>query len=405
MTEEISTYENIGHVEFNYPKKYIFGTNAVDNIYREVELFIKKGSKILIVTDKNLLEMGLVNRALKPLEEENYALTIYDQAYQEPTIKMVESVAEKARAENPALVIGFGGGSALDMAKFAAAAVTNPGPMKDYITYLQDSIKVPPVPKILIPTTAGTGSEASGYAVVIEEKGYKGFVMSPKIVSDVAIVDPTLSQSMPPKLTAHTGLDALSHGLEAVLSFTANMFSDTYAYRAVQLTAKYLRRAYHHGKDLVARSGMALAATYGGIAITTPAAVNVGHCIGETIGPRYRIPHGAACGLVLPYITKFNIAAWPERVASLAKFFTADPAKDVRKRAYQVVEGLKDLLLDLNMPISLKELNVPRENLEELATFIAKEQQYNYGLPDINPAVITLENTKALLNDIWEGNI
>ncbi|MEM4188797.1 MAG: iron-containing alcohol dehydrogenase [Candidatus Hadarchaeum sp.] len=402
MSEEIS---NIGHVEFNYPKKYIFGTNAVDNICREVEPFAPKGSKILVVTDKNLMNIGLVNRILKPLEEEKYTLTIYDGASQEPTMSMVEKVAEKARAEKPDLVIGFGGGSALDMAKFASAAVTNPGPMKDYITYLQDSIKVQPVPKILIPTTAGTGSEASGYAVVIEEKGYKGFVMSPKIVSEVAIVDPTLSQSMPPKLTAHTGLDALAHGVEAVLSFTANMFSDTYAYRAVELAAKHLRRAYHHGKDLVARAGMALAATYGGIAITTPAAVNIGHCLGETIGPRYHIPHGAACGLVLPYITKFNIAAWPERVASLAKFFTDEPARDVRKRALQVVEGLKELLLDLNIPISLKELNVPREYLDELAAFIAKEQQYNYGLPDINPAVITLENTKALLRDIWEGNI
>lgn len=404
MTEEILT-GSIGHVEFNYPKKYIFGPNAVDNICREVEPFAPKGSKILIVTDKNLVDLGLANRILKPLEEEKYQLAIYDQASQEPTISMVEKVAERARAEKPALVIGFGGGSALDMAKFASAAVTNPGPMKEYITYLQDSIKVPPVPKILVPTTAGTGSEASGYAVVIEEKGYKGFVMSPKIVSDVAIVDPTLSQSMPPRLTAHTGLDALSHGLEAVLSFTANMFSDTYAYRTVELAAKYLRRAYHHGKDLVARAGMALAATYGGIAITTPAAVNIGHCLGETIGPKYRIPHGAACGIVLPYITKFNIAAWPERVASLAKFFTDEPAKDVRARAMQVVEGLKELLLDLNMPLSLKELNVPRDQLAEMAEFIAKEQQYNYGLPDINPAVITLENTKKLLNDIWEGNI
>ena len=399
------TLPGLGIVEFNYPHKIVFGPDALNGICNEALNLAPKESKILVVTDKNLRKIGLADRIINPLSDCGFEVSVYDEITSEPTMEMVKSVAEKARQENPKLIIGFGGGSAMDMAKFASVAVTNPGDIKNYITYLEDNVKNPTVPKILIPTTSGTGSEASSYAVVIEESGYKGFMMSPKIVADVAIVDPTLTLKLPPKVTASSGLDALSHGLEAYLSKTYSLFSDTYAYRSIELVTKYLRRAYHHGEDIEARAGMAIAATYGGIAISTPAAVNLGHCLAEIIGPKYGIPHGAICGVVLPYITKFNVPAWPERVAAIAHLFTDEPAKDTRRRAMQVVEGVKTLVEDLNMSLALKDWGVPKEDLKNIAEFVAREQQYNYGLPEINPAIITYENLYKLLLEMYEGII
>lgn len=389
---------------FDFPKRVVFGPNTVSEVANEADRVFGRKSRILLVTDKTLTKIGLSDRVRKPLEEGGHQVDVFDSIEGEPTVPVAEAVSVVARKEKYNGVVGVGGGSSMDMAKMAAVASSNPRPIKDYIAYMVDKVEAAPLPKILVPTTSGTGSEATSYAVVVEGN-FKSFLMSPKVVAETAILDPTMTATCPPKQTAGSGLDALSHAVEAVLSWKADLFSDTFAFRAIELIADNLRRAYHHGSDLEARGAMALASFYGGIAITTPAAVDLGHCISETIGPRYHIPHGLACGITLPYVMKFNIAAWPERVADLARYFTEEPHGDVFGRAQQAVDGVKQLLVDMDVTYALREYGVSRDEIKEMATFIAKEQQFNYELPGLNPRVITTENLLELFEHMYEGEL
>lgn len=387
---------------FDFPKRVIYGTDSIGQIQGEATRLMGKQSQLLLVTDKNMSKIGLADRVRKLLEEAGHHVEVFDTIEGEPTLDVANSATEFARKGSFAGVVGVGGGSSMDMAKMASVAYTNPGPIKDYIAYMVDKVEKKPLPKILVPTTSGTGSEASSYAV-ITEGNFKSFMNSSSIVAEVAILDPTVTKSAPPKVTASSGLDALAHAIEAILSWKADTFSDTFSFRAVELIARNIRRAYHHGGDLEARAAMSQAAFYAGIAITTPAAVNIGHCIAETLGPRYHLPHGLSCGVTLPYIMKYNAAAWPERVASLAGFFLDEPASETQTRAHQAVMGVRSLLADMDISLSLKDYGVSQPELQEMAKFVAKEQQYNYDLPALNPRTITEANALKLFAEMYDG--
>jgi len=150
---------------------------------------------------------------------------------------------------------------------------------------------------------------------------------------------------------------------------------------------------------------MALAAFYGGIAISTAAGVILGHCISETIGPRFKIPHGLACGIALPYIMKFNIPAAPERVASLLPRLSDENITGTIPRAEGAVKAVARLAEDLDVSLALKDYGIPEEALKEIATFIATEQQQNYALPNLNPRIITETNVRSIFDDMWEGTL
>ena len=389
---------------FDFPRRAIFGPNTVSQAGKEADRVFGPSSPVLVVTDRTLSKLGLADRVRRILEDGGHHVEVFDAIEGEPTLPVAEAVTELARKGGFKGVVGIGGGSAMDMAKMGAVAATNPKPIKEYIAYLVDKVEVAPLSKILIPTTSGTGSEATSYAVIVEGN-FKSFMTSPSIVADSAILDPVLTSTCPPRQTAGSGLDALSHAVEAILSWKADPFSDTFAFRSVDLAVANLRKAYHHGSDLDARGAMSLASFFGGIAITTPASVELGHCISETLGPRFHIGHGLACGIALPYIMKFNIAAWPERVASLARYFTEEPSADVNRRAHQAVEGVKQLLEDLDVSYTLEDYGMTKEATHEMATFIAKEQQFNYDLPTLNPRVITVDNLTALFEDMYAGRL
>jgi alcohol dehydrogenase class IV len=359
-----------------FPRKVVFGPNSVNKVPDEVTRLASPKAHVLVVTDKTIAQIGLSNRVVASLKDKGHEVEVYSDITGEPALATAESVAQYVRQRKFDVVVGLGGGSCMDMAKMGAVAATNPKPIKEYIAFLEDRIENKTLPKILIPTTAGTGSEGTSYAVVVEG-GFKNFMTSPSVVADVSVIDPALMATCPPKQTAGSGLDALSQCIEPYLSKASDIFSDTFAIRGIQLISKNLKQTYKQGDNIDARTGMALGAFYGGIAISTAAGVILGHCISETIGPRYKIPHGLACGIALPYTVKFNIPAAPERIATLLPLLSNEKVTGTKASANKVVQVISRLVKELGVSLALKDYGISKEQALDVAKFIANEQQKN----------------------------
>jgi alcohol dehydrogenase class IV len=263
------------------------------------------------------------------------------------------------------------------------------------------------LPKILIPTTAGTGSETSNTLVIIEQE-YKTWITDNKILAEVAIVDPTLTLTLPPRMTAGTGIDALSHVMEALMSTQANPISDGLSMAAVRLVFQNLRQAYHHGEDVSARWNMSMAATLGGWVIGFPwvgGPATIGHCISEAVGSRYKIPHGVACGIALPYAMEYNLPLLFEKLGMVASLTGGDTSDlSTHDAARKSIDATVALMKDIDMPMSLGEMKVPEKDLKGLSEYIINERQYLYNLTALNPRRLTLENVNRLLENMWKGS-
>ena len=390
---------------FDQPRRIIFATGAVEQ-YLAAEAKRLGGENALVVTDKGVRQAGMADTVVDLLKKE-IQVSLYDEIMGEPTAESIRAAVEFARERKHEIVVGVGGGAVLDTAKMIAVCLTNPGDPMLYVNPVEDRTKVPAKPKILIPTTSGTGSEVSNYSVVIEGL-YKTWAASSNLFADVAIVDPMMVLSCPPRQTAGSAMDALSHNVEALIDREANPISDSQALEGTKLVFKYARKAYHAGDDLEARWNMAAAAMLGGAVITYPwigGPAILGHCIAEALGPRWRVPHGAACGVALPYILEFNLPARLEKLAYVSKQVLGDEVCGLGKReeASAFVSAIKTLLEDMELPTDLKQLNVPSTELEQFAEYIFKERQHIYSLPRFNPRKLTAENTKELLHRMYEG--
>uniref|UniRef100_A0A7C5YXU6 Iron-containing alcohol dehydrogenase n=1 Tax=candidate division CPR3 bacterium TaxID=2268181 RepID=A0A7C5YXU6_UNCC3 len=387
-------------------KKVVFGCESITKISEEVKEYNPK--KIFLVTDKNLLNIGLVDSILKPLEKEKIDITLHE-VVSEPSVESVSKAVEEVRKNKCDLVIGFGGGSSLDTAKTAAIMAKNNDTIEKYLARLpnpfEDKFKEKGLPLILVPTTAGTGSENSAGAVIIDGQ-YKTWIASRFLYPDVAIVDPLLTVSVPAKTTASCAMDALSHAVEAFMVVAlSNPWCDSFALEAIKLISKYLRKAYHNGNDLEARWYLCWAAHLGGwTAQFTWGPATVGHLTAEAIGPKYGIPHGLICGIALPYAMKFNLPAIPDRLKMIAVAMGENVGElSEHEAAKKGIQSIIRLMEDVDLPLSLKEVNIPRVDLHDLAEYIVKERQYLYDIPRLSPRKFTSENIQGLLEDMWHG--
>jgi alcohol dehydrogenase class IV len=395
---------------FDQPRRIIFATGATEQ-FLGAEAIRLGGKKVVVVTDKGVKKAGMADTATELLKKEHLDVTVYDEIAAEPTAQSVRAAVKFGREGKYDLIVGVGGGAVLDTAKLVAVCLTNPDEVMTYVNPAEDKTKVSAKPKILIPTTSGTGSEASNYSVVIEGL-YKTWAASSNLLADVAIVDPMNVMSCPPRQTAGSALDALSHNVEALIDREANPISDAQALEATKLVFKYARRAFHAGDDLEARWNMSAAAMLGGMVITYPwigGPAILGHCIAEALGPRWGIPHGASCGVVLPYILQFNVAssACAEKLAYVANQVLEDEVHGLSQRqaAFAFIHAIKTLMEDMELPTSLKQWNIPMNELDEFAEYLVKDRQHVYGLPRFNPRKLTIENTKELMHQLYEGNL
>jgi alcohol dehydrogenase class IV len=371
------------------PKRIVFGIGIAENLGAEAKAL--GATKALIVTDETIQKLGFCARVEKSLRE-IVKVDVFDNVKSEPSLENAEIVASASR-ESYDLIVGIGGGSVLDMAKVSAAAAANPEQrVRDFLG--ANRITKPSVPKILIPTTAGTGAEATPYAlVVVEDK--KKTIASPYNLADVVFIDASFTASMPPRITASTGMDALSHAIEAFLSRGANPITDTFALEAMKKIADNLEGAFSHGDNLDARLNMSLAALLAGMAFGN-AGVIVGHAIAHTVEAKYKIPHGVSVALTLPYIMEYNAPAVQGKLAKVARVL-GETGLGEEEAASSAATRVKSLLEQFELPTKLSELNVPKEDLPMMAEELLKAKGYLAR----NPRNIEYDEAVVIFEKMW----
>lgn len=395
-------------LKYDQVKKILLGTDT--SIETGEQLKLMKSKKTLIITDPNVHKFGLLESILKSISNSGLKYEIYEDISNEPTMDNIVKAVEFARKDGKFdSVVAVGGGSVLDTSKMVASMFTNPGEPAEYLTPVEDKFKVPGLPKILIPTTGGTGSEVSNMSVVIEKDTmYKTWAASSNLLADTAIVDPKLNVSAPPRTTAASGMDALAHNIEGFISKEANPVSDGMALQAAYLIAHHLRTAYNDPNNIEARTAMSTAAMLGGMVITFPWVAGpsiLGHCLGEAFGPKYGAIHGVAVGMALPYILDFNMPVSYQRISELASIFgLKSKGLDTRSVAEKVPGKIIEMLRDLEMPITLKEINFPKTDIEPFADYVFRSRQKLYDLPRYNPRRLSKENTRRLIKNMYDGN-
>ena len=324
------------------------------------------GSKPLVVMDPGLVRANQDKPVTKPLTAAGIDFILYDRVDPEPGLKLADQGAELAKQNNCDCVIGVGGGSAMDVAKAVSILLTNGGKAVDYIGL--GKIKKAGVPKIMVPTSSGTGAEVTFTAVFInEETGSKAGMNGDPLYPEAAILDPALTLSLPPHVTAATGIDAMTHALEAYTSTQAHKISEMYSLEAIGLIVDNIREAYADGRNMEARSNMLMGSLLGGKALAI-AGVGLVHAMAYPLGGMFGISHGLANAVLLPYVTEYNLIGDLKKHALLAELFGVNTEKmSMRDAAAELVEELHLLNSDLNIPATLQELNIPADKIEEMA--------------------------------------
>jgi alcohol dehydrogenase class IV len=294
------------------PRRLVAGDGAAASAAALLADLGVAGAAVLVVADRAIADLGTVDRLVQPLRAHGFDVEVFGAVAAEPDLAAVQEVERAVRSRPFAAVVGVGGGSALDTAKLAAALPTSATPLAELVE--GRPLERPTLPLVLVPTTAGTGAEASRNAVV-SHVGRKWVVSSPYLCPAVALLDATLTLSMPPAVTAASGVDALCHAVESVLSTNANAFTRAYAFAAMRVIPEALPRAYADGGDLDARREMLHASYLAGLALN--AVTVLGHTMGYTIAARTTLGHGVTCAMSLPYCVAYNLAA-RDRIAEIA---------------------------------------------------------------------------------------
>lgn len=346
------------------PTQIHFGPGKIITLPAVIDNF--GGTTPLVVIDPGLQKAGIGKQIKKILNKAKIKHTIFTKVDPEPGLKLADLAAKTAKQNKCDCVVGIGGGSAMDIAKAASILLTNGGKAVDYLGL--GKIAKPGVPKIMIPTSAGTGAEVTFTAVFINEKtGSKGGMNGDPLYPEAAILDPELTLSLPPSVTASTGLDALAHALEAYTSIQAHPVSEMYSLEAIDLITNNIRAAYADGRNIEARTNMLLASLLGGKALAM-AGVGLVHAMAYPLGGMFGIAHGLANAVLLPYVTEYNVIGDLEKHADLAALFGFDTSDmPLREAAALAADGLFQLNMDLNIPSTLAEINVTEDKIPEMA--------------------------------------
>jgi len=347
---------------FEMPTRAVFGrgvASRVGEVARQLG-----GSRAMLVTDPGVVALGIAGRLINDLESAGLAVTVFDHVQPNPRDVHCIEAAELAREKSIDVFVGAGGGSAIDTAKCAAVLVTNGGHPRDWEDF--GALTAAPTPVIAIPTTAGTGSEVSPSAIITDTiRRKKMNLFDPRICPRVALVDPDLTMSMPPSLTASTGMDALSHAVDSLHCRLATPASDAMALEGARLIALYLRRAVAEPSNVEARSGMAQASLVAGLAVGITD-VSGCHCLAESMGAVYDHPHGVCCAVTMPIIMEYNLAVSEDKYIRLANAFGIERGqRSDALLAQAAVDYVRELNHDLGIA-SLAEL-IRHEDLDLLA--------------------------------------
>jgi alcohol dehydrogenase class IV len=382
---------------FTIPPTVILGAGASQEIANQVHRLQRR--RALLVTDPYLLQSGVAERVLQRLRAGAIDTAVYAGVRPDPTVRNVLDGLDELRRSGAEVVIGLGGGSSIDAAKAIAILAANPPPLSQYAGYHR--IGRPGLPLIAVPTTAGTGSEVSRAAVITDtDQDVKMMMFDVHLLPQVALVDYELTLTMPPALTAHVGVDTLTHGIEAYVSRRANALSDACALACIRHVAGHLRTTYADPENRAAREGMMAAACLGGMAFSNSSVCLV-HGMSRPIGAHFHVPHGLSNAVLLPDVTRFSLPGAVERYAVVARTMgvAAETASDALAG-----EALLSHLTGLNHALGIGRLRavIPggRAALEPKLPAMA-DAALASGSPQNNPRVPAREEIIELYEQAW----
>jgi len=349
---------------FTGAKKIVFGNGSLLTLAGHLNEHHAKNP--LVVIDKNLAKTGLHEKIASILVSEGIKFTVFDKVEPEPRIELADEGVALCLKNKCDSVIGIGGGSAMDVAKAIAVIATNKGAAVDYLGL--NKVPKPGLPKIMIPTTAGTGSEVTFTAVFIRKNLKKKEGMnSPHLYPDLALLDPELTLSLPPEPTAHTGLDALCHAIESYTSINASPLSEMFSLEAIALIAENLRTCVHDGKNIAARERMLLGSLYAGIGLAN-AGVTAVHSLSYPLGGKFGVGHGLANTILLAPVMAFNLPGALEKFADVAEAMgECVEGLPLREAAYLAVDAVEALIDDCGITSSIRDFGVKEEDFPSLA--------------------------------------
>jgi len=354
----LSDYKKVDSFGYNCPTNVVAGHGALASISKAVvDLGCRRA---LILTDPGVNKIGLAQLVRDALAD--FCVGIYDNIASEPDLETVDAATAVAREQKADCIISVGGGSVIDTAKGACVILKSGGKANDHLNFLV--LTEPQTPHIAIPTTAGTGSEVTNIAVLTSKgAARKLYIVDTRIMPNVAILDPRFTISMPKDLTVSTAMDAMTHAIEAMTSTMANKICDGMALQAIRLINENLPLVVADGKNEKARLNMQVAATMAGWAFTI-AQIGLAHAMAHTIGAMYHIPHGAACGILLPKVMRYNVDHAADKLVQVAQALGIDTVgMTERDAALAAADAVEDLMEKVGHPIRLRDVGVPEENL------------------------------------------
>ncbi|MFD4929708.1 iron-containing alcohol dehydrogenase [Peribacillus butanolivorans] len=378
------------------PQTIIYGRQSFEKVGAEAAL---RGKKALIISDKVMSRLGCVNQCCQYLHDNGVASAVYLGVDSEPTDQYVEASLELFGKESCDLIISLGGGSCIDTGKAIAVLATNGGYIGEYMGGRKIADKAA-IPHIAIPTTAGTGSEATDATVITNtDDDVKMMIKQPNFMPLVAIVDPLLTVSSPPHITAATGVDALSHAVEAYLSKRSHPMTDTMALSAMRLIVENIENAYDDGDNIDAREKMSLGALQAGIAFSNSSVCLV-HGMSRPIGALFHVPHGYSNAMLLPAVLEFSKEACMERLADLGRIFKTEYKNlSIERAASVTVESVKALCQKLNIP-NLEGWGIEEEKFNLSVSKMARDA-IDSGSPANNPRVPTKQELEELYHTCY----
>lgn len=354
------------------------------------------GKKFLLLIDPAFYETPIMDVAITQIESVGAEYAIFSEIRGEPTAELVDEVNDFAMKKNCDAVISLGGGSCIDVGKAVAATITNGVPVIDYLEVVGKGKKLTkdPVPFIAIPTTAGTGSEVTKNAVIGSKTAvFKRSMRDDKMVATIALLDPSLTISCPAKVTAFSGIDAMTHLIEAFITFRATPISDALSIKGIELAGKYLQRAYENGGDFEAREGMSVAALLGGMAFAN-SGLGAAHGVGMAIGIRYHLSHGEACGIALPHVIKLNADVATDKLDKVGEALTGKRFDNQGEGTQVTVNFLFALNKALGISPDYKFLHIPKKEIAEVAAGSLGTSMTS------NPKKMTVESLTEFLSEI-----
>jgi len=379
---------------FRTTPRIFLGNGSIEQIGAEVRSL--KGKRAFIVTDPGIVQSGILEKVTAALKSDKISFGVFDKVESDPRIEIVDQALAQLHQEKYDSVIGLGGGSSLDIAKLVSVMAKTSGKISDYFGI--DLVPHPGLPLILVPTTAGTGSEVTPIAILSDEAEHlKKGVVSAYLFPKVALLDPLLTLGLPSAVTASTGMDALIHAIEAFTSINANDLTDHLAFKAIQLIYGNIRTAYARGEDVNARFNMLEGSLIAGLAFAN-AGVTAVHAFAYPLGGEFHVPHGLANAVMLPHVLRFNMLGNLSKFAVISKAFGLPAANLSQKQVAEMgILAIEDLMQDINIPLHLKDMNVSQEAIPRMAEGVMKVTR----LLANNPRKLTLKDAEEIYRRAW----